>query len=141
METGNATPPPAPGAARPPHPVEVTLTEFLGRARFGEFTAIVIGFIKADGGAAVQSTPMSPVMMNHLSKLLERRVSREYDRALAQNVARSGTGAGAVPEAPRTSPAVTLPRKVRRSVKRKQNKLQALAEKNANKKNTDSTQV
>jgi hypothetical protein len=108
------------------------LEEYLAKAKKGELQSIIIGFVRVDGGAAVQSTPMSPVMMNHLSTLLERRVAREYDRALAQaNSARGGTGAGAVPEMPRQSPAAQLPRKVRRAVQQRQKNLQQLAEKKA----------
>jgi hypothetical protein len=106
------------------------LTEYLEKAKKGELQSLILGFVRVDGGAAVQSTPMSPVMMNHLSTLLERRVAREYDRALAQaNNARVGTGAGAVPETSRQSPAAKLPRKVRRAVQQRQKALQELAAK------------
>ena len=114
-----------------PSPVVVMLSEYLEKAKKGELQSIILGFVRVDGGAAVQSTPMSPVMMNHLSTLLGRRVAREYDRALAQanSAARPGTGAGAVPENPRQSPAAQLPRKVRRAVQQRQKALQDLAAK------------
>lgn len=118
--------------APPPSPVVVMLTEYLDKAKKGELQSIILGFVRLDGGAAVQSTPMSPVMMNHLSTLLSRRVAREYDRALAQaNSARTGTGAGAVPETSRQS--AQLPRKVRRAVQQRQKNLQQLAAKKARK--------
>lgn len=129
METENA---PAPAPAPRPNPIETMLSEFLGRARSGELTSLVICYANTAGGAAVQSSPMSPIMMNHLSKLLERRVTREYDQALTKaNTPRPGTGAGAVPEQARV--AAQLPRKVRRAVKRSQDKLLQHAEKTAKK--------
>lgn len=99
------------------------MRKYLEMAEKGEITSVVVGYIRPNGGAAVQSTPMSAIMLNHLSKLLERRVSREYDRALAQNAeaARSSTGAGAVPEKGRQEAA--LPRNVRRALENRQKKL------------------
>ena len=121
-------------APSPASPVVVMLSEYLEKAKNGELQSLILGFVRVDGGAAVQSTTMSPVMINHLSTLLERRVAREYDRALAQaNNARIGTGAGAVPETSRQSPAAVLPRKVRRAVQQRQKNLQALALKKAKK--------
>ncbi|HSV90887.1 MAG TPA: hypothetical protein VLH80_07290 [Nitrospiraceae bacterium] len=108
--------------------VSILLDRFQELAKKGELQALVIGFVKTDGGAAVQSTPMNAIMMNHLCRLIDRRVSREYDRALAQaSGARATTGAGAVPENPRQSPAVQLPRNVRRQVEKAQRKLQKRA--------------
>lgn len=116
METSSEKPAPA-AANGPKARIDKLLAEMLAMHAAGELQALVIGFVKKDGAAAVQSTPMSGVMMNHLSKLWERRVAREYDRALAQaNGSRATTGAGAVPESARQSHVAALPRKVRRQV-------------------------
>lgn len=118
------TPAPSAAPAGPRAAIEKLLREMGAMLERGELQSLVVGFVKTDGGAAIQSTPMSPVMMNHLSTLLERRVAREYDRALAQaNSARAGTGAGAVPESSRKVPPVKLPRNVRRQVSKAQKRL------------------
>lgn len=112
----------------PQSPVAVLLAGLQEMVRKNELQALVIGFVKSDGGAAIQSTPMSAVMLNHLCRLIDRRVSREYDRALAQaNGARPTTGAGAVPEVARQ--VAQLPRKVRREVQQRVRNLQKLAAK------------
>ena len=127
METHEKSPQ-APGKSA----VSELLEKYLEMAVKGELQAVVVGFIKTDGGAAIQSTPMSAITMNHLSRLLDRRVAREYDRALAQAAGqRTGTGAGAVPEQPRQ--AAQLPRKVRRQVQEKLRNLEKLAAKRAKK--------
>lgn len=122
METSSETA--APAAANGPEArIDKLLAEMHAMHAAGELQALVIGFVKKGGAAAVQSTPMSGVMMNHLSKLWERRVAREYDRALAQaNGSRATTGAGAVPESARQPPGAALPRKVRRQVAAAQRK-------------------
>lgn len=120
MEEPNKAPE---ASASPSARVGKLLEEMTALHAKGQLQALQVGYVRADGGAVVQSTPMSPVMLNHLSKLLERRVSREYDRALAQASApAAGTGAGAVPETPRNSVAAKLPRKVRRQVEKAQRK-------------------
>jgi len=121
-EQPSSTKAPAPSNG-PKEAIKKLLDTLQGMADKGELQGLVVGFIKMDGGAAIQSTPISPVLMNHLSRLLDRRVAREYDRALAQaNGARTSTGAGAVPESSRQSPAAMLPRKVRRQVEKAQKK-------------------
>lgn len=108
------------------------LEKYLDMARKGELQSVVVGFIKVDGAAAIQSTPMSAVSMNHLCRLLDRRVSRDYDRALSQAAAQgTGTGAGPVPEQPRQTG--QLPRKVRRDVQQRIRNLEKLAAKKAKK--------
>jgi len=109
------------------------LRRYLDMAEKGEIQSVVLGYIKTDGGANLQSTPISPIMMNHLHKLLERRVDREYDRAIAQaaDSGRQTTGAQAVPEKPHQQ---AVPRKVRREVQQRVKNLQKLAAKKARKK-------
>lgn len=117
----------------PKRPAVEFLRRYLEMAEKGEIQSVVLGYIKADGGAAVQSTPMSAVMMNHVSKLLDRRVDREYDRAIAQASGQpTGTGARTVPDKARAE--AQLPRNVRRVVQRNQQKLQEKATKTAKKK-------
>lgn len=119
--------------AAPKRPAVEFLRRFLDMAEKGEITGVVLGYIKADGGAAVQSTPMSAVMMNHLSKLLDRRVDREYDRAIAQASAPpASTGARTVPDKSRVE--AHLPRNVRRLHEKNLQKLQKKAVKGAKKK-------
>jgi hypothetical protein len=109
------------------------LERYLEMARKGELQAVVLGFVKVDGGAAVQSTPMSAILMNHLCRLHERRVTREYDRAIAAAApARQTTGAGAVPDKARQE--AQLPRKARRQLEERARNLQKLAKKKAIKK-------
>lgn len=123
MEVETPATPPGKPATGPQEAIKRLLVEMISMLERGDLQSLVVGFVKTDGGAAIQSTPMSPVMMNHLSTLLERRVAREYDRALAQaNSARAGTGAGAVPETSRKVPPVKLPRNVRREISKAQNR-------------------
>lgn len=133
--TENPVDAPATPATGPRAAIEKVLYEIDAMHQAGTLQALVVGFVKTDGGAAIQSTPMSPVLMNHLSTLLERRVAREYDRALAQanSAARPGTGAGAVPESSRQSPAAKLPRKIRRQVAHQQSKMHAKNQKKIDK--------
>lgn len=129
MDTPEKSPDPSPGKQS----VSELLAKFQEMATKGELQAVVVGYVKNDGGAAVQSTPMSAITMNHLSMLLQRRVAREYDRALQQAGApRPGTGAGPVPEQPRQ--AANLPRKVRREAKLRLENLAKLQRKQAKKK-------
>lgn len=94
----------------------------------GELQSFIVGFVKTDGGAAVQSTPMNAITLNHLCRLIERRVTRQYDQVMAQTSApRPSTGAGGVPEVARA--AALLPRKVRRAVQERQKNLEKLAKK------------
>lgn len=129
METSSPTPPPS-----PQRPVVEFLRRYLDMAEKGEVQSVVLGYIKSDGGAAMQSTPMSAIMMNHLSTLLERRVNREYDRAIAQAAGpgRQSTGVGAVPEKPRVE--AVLPRNVRRQIEKRNAKQQKATSKVARKK-------
>lgn len=114
----------------PKKPVVEFLRRYLEMAEKGELQSVVLGFVKTDGGAAVQSTPISAVMMNHLSMLLQIRVQRAYREAMAQATAPApSTGARGVPEKARTE--AILPRKVRREVQRN---LQRLTKKKAKKK-------
>jgi hypothetical protein len=116
--------------ADPLSAITAMLREFGKQAERGELTALLIGFVRKDGAAAVQSSPMTAITLNHLSMLLQRRVARSYDRALAASEApRSPTGAMRT-HSPKT-PEVQLPRKVRRAVKAKQRKLQKKAVKQA----------
>lgn len=96
------------------------LEKYLAMAKAGDLQSVMVGYVQMNGGAAVQTTPMSPVMLNHLSTLLERRVAREYDRALAKSSeARSPTGAMRS-NSPKAAP--PLPRKVRRQIEIAQKK-------------------
>lgn len=112
------TDPQAQSAAPKASPAVPFLEKYLELARKGEIQAVMLGYVQLNGGAAVQSTPMSPIMLNHLSTLLERRVAREYDRALAKSSdAVSPTGPMRA-----NSPKSELPRKVRRQVEIAQRK-------------------
>lgn len=129
-----ATPDTEPGQTPPAEqPVVTFLKRYLEMAQKGEIQSVVLGYVRTDGGAAVQSTPMSTIMMNHLSTLLELRVAREYARAMAQASAPAATtGARGVPEKGRTE--AQLPRKARRAVEQRRRNLQKLAMKEAKKK-------
>lgn len=118
METTTpATDTPATGKAA----LALMLEGFLEMVEADKIQSLVIGYVGVDGGAAIQSTPMSPVMLNHVSKLLERRVNRQYDQALARaNAPRAPSGG--VPEVPRQDP-TKLPRNVRRQVEKAQRKM------------------
>lgn len=110
METAEQNTPPAPKDS----PTVEFLEKYLAMARTGDIQSVMVGYVQKDGGAAIQTTPMSPVMLNHLSTLLERRVAREYDRALAKmSETRSPTGAM---RANSPKPAPLLPRNVRRQI-------------------------
>jgi hypothetical protein len=116
--------------SQPKRPVVEFLKRYLEMAEKGEITSVVLGYISSKGGAALQSTPMSPIMLNHLSKLLDRRVNREYDQAMAQaSEPRATTGAGAVPAKSRQE--AHLPRNVRRAFENRQKKLVKQATKKA----------
>lgn len=95
------------------------LEKYLARAKAGELQAVMIGLVQADGGASVQTTVMSPVMLNHLSTLLERRVAREYDRALAKSSEPHSPTQGVRSNSPK---APALPRKMVRQIERAQKK-------------------
>lgn len=111
-------------------PVRAMLDQFVVKAMEGKFASLAIAYVQKDGAAAVQSTPMAAVTMNHLLMLFHRKVARVYDRALAASEqARSPTGA-IRPQSPQ-SPAAQLPRKVRRQVEAQQKKLQKKAAKKA----------
>jgi hypothetical protein len=111
METAEQPLPPAPKVS----PTIEFLEKYLAMAKAGDIQSVMVGYVQKDGGAAVQTTPMSPVMLNHLSTLLERRVAREYDRALAKtSEARSPTGAMRA-NSPKTD-SLPLPRKMRRQI-------------------------
>lgn len=92
------------------------LMDRLADAKAGNVQSLVIGYTTPDGGASVEATPMSAVMLNHLSTLLQRRVMRSYDRA--EQVRPTGPGVGAVPVTGTTDkmvPAASgLPRNTRR---------------------------
>lgn len=109
-------------------PVSKILREFTEQAERGELAAIAIGFIRKDGGASVQSTPMAAATMNHLWRLFDRKVSRLYDMAVSA-AERPRSPTGAVRAQSPTAPAVQLPRKVRRQVEAKQRKMQKKAAK------------
>lgn len=110
-------------AASTPEPVGDLLRQFLQRAERGELTAVVIGFVTKEGAASVQSSPMTAITMNHIQRLLDRKVDRLYDRALAvADMPRSPTGIGVRTQAAQ-SPAVQLPRKVRRQVQAAQKRV------------------
>lgn len=94
------------------------LEKYLARAKAGEVQAVMIGLVQVDGGASVQTTVMSPVMLNHLSTLLERRVAREYDRALAKSSEARSPTAGVRSNTPKPA----LPRKMVRQIERAQKK-------------------
>lgn len=124
METAEQSTPPAPKVS----PTVEFLEKYLAMAKAGELQSVMVGYVQMTGGAAVQTTPMSPVMLNHLSTLLERRVAREYDRALAKSSeARSPTGAMRANSPKQTLP---LPRKMRRQIELAQKKeMERLAKK------------
>lgn len=104
------------------------LKRYLEMAEKGEIQSVVLGYVKTDGGAAVQSTPISTIMMNHLSTLLEIRVAREYRLAMEQAAGpAASTGARGVPEKPRVE--AQLPRAVRRAMQKSQQKLAVKAAK------------
>lgn len=116
METAEQVPPAAPKVS----PTVEFLEKYLAMAKAGDLQSVMVGYVQTNGGAAVQTTPMSPVMLNHLSTLLERRVAREYDRALAKSSeARSPTGAMRT-NSPKEAP--PLPRKMRRQIEIAQKK-------------------
>jgi hypothetical protein len=73
------------------------LQDRLEEAKLGKIESILIGFTTTEGGATVQSTPMGPLMMNHLSMILQRRVWRAYDRAEQIRQASASPGTGRVP--------------------------------------------
>lgn len=132
MEAETPATQPGKPATGPQEAIKRLLVEMISMFERGDLQSLVVGFVKTNGGAAIQSTPMSPVMMNHLSTLLERRVAREYDRALAQaNSARAGTGAGPVPETSRKTAPAKLPRKVRRQVEKAQRRVLERSKKKA----------
>lgn len=107
-------------------PVLKMLREFVAQAERGELGSIAVAFVRKDGGASVQSTPMPAATMNHLWRLFDRKVSRLYDRAAtAAEQPRSPTG-----PVPAQNPVMAqLPRKVRRQVEAKQRKMQKKAAK------------
>lgn len=111
---------PTENVSSPPDPVMKMLRDFTERAERGELAAIAVGFVTKDGNASVQSTPMAAATMNHVWRLLDRKVSRLYDRALsAAEQPRSPTGA-----VPAQNPvAAQLPRVVRRKVEAIQRKM------------------
>lgn len=74
------------------------LTDRLEEAKQGKIAAVVIGYTTPQGGTAVQSSPIDPVMLNHISTMLTRRVARAYDRV--EQSPNKGTGAGPVPTTP-----------------------------------------
>lgn len=117
MEPAEQTPSTAPKVS----PTVEFLEKYLAMAKAGELQSVMVGYVQMNGGAAVQTTPMSPVMLNHLSTLLDRRVAREYDRALAKSSdARSPTGAMRSNSPKQPEP--QLPRKVRRQIELAQKK-------------------
>jgi hypothetical protein len=122
METTTGTTDVSPNPPATPDPVRKMLREFMEKATRDELAGIAIAFIQKDGAAAVQSTGMTAVNMNHLLMLFNRKVSRMYDRALAAaEQPRSPTGA-VTAQSP-TSPAAQLPRKIRRQVAAAQKKV------------------
>jgi hypothetical protein len=109
-------------------PVLKLLKEFTQMAERGELSAVMVGFVLKGGDSAIRSTPMAASMMNHLSRILDCKVDRMYDRAMA---------AGEQPRSPTLAmraqaPAeAQLPRKVRRQVQAAQRKMQKKAKKKA----------
>lgn len=103
------------------------LMNALERAKAGKLQAVIVGYITTEGAAAVESTPMSPVMLNHVSYLLQRRVSNAYDRAAAAQVPNSGVGAvpatGGKDKIVPVTPGVPIARKQRRLMAKQINKL------------------
>lgn len=82
----------SPAAPEPAPPLETErprinrvlahLDPILKMALAGELQGVMVGYMRVDGAATVSSSPMSPIMLNHMLKLFERRVNREYDRAV-----------------------------------------------------------
>lgn len=104
------------------------LMDRLEDAKAGKIEAVIVGYTTPEGGAAVQSTPMGPVMMNHLSMILQRRVMRAYDRSEQIRQASASPGTGRVPATGKDAkivPAGTapgVPRKARRLMAKQINK-------------------
>lgn len=110
--------------------IRTLLAEFITRAEDGLLANIAIAFTTRTGVADVYSSPMSPVSMNHLLKLFDRRVNQAYDRALRavdKSKAPASPTGSVKTNSPAAQAAALLPRKVRRQV--------LAAAKRANKKN------
>lgn len=111
------------------------LADRLEQAKAGKLQSVMIGFVTTEGAAGVESSPMSPIMLNHLSFLLQRRVSGAYDRAARSE----GPGAPPVGKVPSTAagakviPKVdnNLPRKTRRQIAKQINKASKKAPQNS----------
>jgi hypothetical protein len=82
-------------AAKPPvNPVVALLEGALERARAGDITNCALAYLTREGGSAVVSTPISPVMLGHLGRLFDQRVDEAYAAARQrQNEGLSPTGA------------------------------------------------
>lgn len=120
---------PVPAVQQPAATVAL-LTRYLKMAEKGELQSVLVAYVKSDGTAAVQSSPMPAMTMNHLCRLIDRRVSRDYDRVmLAANKPKSPTGP--VPVNSQSPAMAALPRKTRRAVEARQRNLQKLSDKKA----------
>lgn len=71
-------------ASPPIDPVVVMLEEYLAKAKAGELRDVLIGFIYKTGKAGMRMTPMAAQEANHLSRILDVRVQREYAAMLFQ---------------------------------------------------------
>lgn len=119
METP-AEPVSDPPTATPQSFCQPILESFLKMAAAGELQSILIAYVRVDGGAAVQSTPMNAVTVNHLCRLIDRRVNQQYDRVTAPAGSNRSPTAGVPVNSPRAKEraevAARLPRKVRRQL-------------------------
>ncbi len=69
-------------AAKPPvNPVVALLEGALERAKAGDITNCALAYLTREGGSAVVSTPISPVMLGHLGRLFDQRVDEAYAAA------------------------------------------------------------
>lgn len=103
------------------------LEDKLAEVKEGKITGVVLGWTTTDGGAAVMSTGIHAIMLNHLSLLLQRRVDQVYDRIERAAQQERHPGPGPVSTAGQPKTLASLPRSVRRQVKKAQQKAAAKA--------------
>lgn len=68
-------------AKEPINPVVALLEGALERAKAGDITNCALAYLTREGGSAVVSTPISPVMLGHLGRLFDQRIDEAYASA------------------------------------------------------------
>jgi hypothetical protein len=94
------TPTPPPGNQA----VITILERYLTEARAGKISGILVAYTTPQGASEIHTSPMGVVLLNHLARLVDRKINREYDRAAA--VAQAARSPGTMPaRSPATGPA------------------------------------